>query len=423
MSVSIKPWDSYTDEDNVDFAKSEYKSLKAGDPYTIGYGNRQQVAGYVRDEVGFRKDGKPHGFESGEQAYIVSQEDLSVPKDQVKHVAVVYQGSDFSFLSPLDTKVDWLDNDLKLGTMSIINGLRNEDKKKTTPTKTSQATASIDTINQVEKKYPNAEIYVYGQSLASMDGQFAVAGMNNPSRLKRACLYEGPNMYNNLTLKEKIQADKLTRENKINNYVDVKDIVGLGYFSSSKAVGNLYSVKSEGYHGVVGQHMWGGYKFDKSGNLLSENYSEISDLLFGKVKQAYSKAAASGNLSGADQIMLDAQAARAILQSFSYALDGAIQGVKDKIHKLMQECEESWQDCIKRGKTIGMNLSESEVIEALAEGGCTKEVVVTEPQNEYRKYIRKLTTVEESVKEWISKMNKAIDDIHGTDEDIAGYFS
>ncbi len=102
----VKSWNDYTDKDNVDFAKGEYGTFDAGDPYVIGDKGNKRVAGYVRDEVGFRKDGKPHGFQAGEQAYIVSQEDLSVPKDQVKHVAVVYQGSDGSLLSPLDTASD-----------------------------------------------------------------------------------------------------------------------------------------------------------------------------------------------------------------------------------------------------------------------------------------------------------------------------
>lgn len=275
--IKVKPWSTYTDKERVDFVKGEYDDFNVGEPYTIGTGNDKQVAGYVRGEVGRRADGKPHGFQAGEQAYIVSQEDMSIPKDQVKHVAVVYQGSDTSISSPLDTVLDWIANDVPAGTMAITNGIRKSNKVETIPTMTTQQLASINTINRVEKEYPNAEIYVYGHSLASMDGQFAVAGMNDPSRLKRACLYEGPNVYDNLNAKQKKQADKLTQEHKIQNFVDPKDVVAFGYSSGKDAIGDVYHIKNKGYHNLVGQHMWG-YEFDEQGHLKTEELSDGLDL-------------------------------------------------------------------------------------------------------------------------------------------------
>lgn len=423
----IKQWNRYTDKDNVDFAKGEYNQFDVGDKYTIGKGDNRRTAGYVREKVGYRPDGKPHGFHAGEQAYIVSQEDMSVPKDQVKHVAVVYQGSDTNFRSsPLDTVSDWLANDVPAGTMTIANGIRKSNKAGTMPAITPQQIASINTINKVEKEYPNADIYIYGHSLASMDGQFAVAGMNHPERLKRACFYEGPNMYNNLDPRQKKQADKLTKEGKVQNFVDEKDIVGFGYFSGNNAIGNVCHIKSKGYHGLVGQHMWGGYEFDKQRHIKTEALNDGLKLAFGEINLDYKKAvayASKGGLSDSEKIMLDAAAGRAILQSLSSQVDTKISELRSKIHQEMDKCDEEWENCIKNAQMVGKNLSKEEVIDALSAGGCTKGLVVDQPKEEYREYLSQLSDVENSLNQWLNKMNQAVAKIEGTDNKIAGYFN
>ena len=422
----MKQWDKYTDEDNVDFAKGEYGTFDVGDPYKIGEGKNRRTAGYVREEVGHRADGKQHGFQAGEQAYIVSQEDMSVPKDQVKHVAVVYQGSDTHIISsPLDTASDWIANDIPAGTMAIINGIRKSNNVETIPAMTTQQFASINTINRVAEEYPNAEIYVYGHSLASMDGQFAVAGMNDPSRLKRACLYEGPNVYDNLNAKQKKQADKLTKENKIQNFVDPKDIVAFGYSSGKTAVGNVYHIKNEGYHGVGGQHMWGGYEFDEQGHIKTEALSDGLDLAFSEINASYKRAydyAAKGGLSDSEKIMLDAATGQAILQSLASQVGAEFTEMRSYLHKKMKECDEAWEDCLSRARMIGKNLTDDEITECLTEGGCSKDLVVKKPKAQYRSYLAKINQAEEELNDWVDKMNQSVEKILGTDNQIAGYF-
>ena len=99
-------------------------------------------------------------------------------------------------------------------------------------------------------EYPNAQIDVYGHSLASMDGQYAVANMDNPDQLHGAWLYEGPNIYPNLTPSQKEIADE--SKDKIHNYVDRKDVVPLGYtFNAAYTVGNVTLINSEGYQGNI----------------------------------------------------------------------------------------------------------------------------------------------------------------------------
>lgn len=419
----MKKWDDYTDQDNVRFAKGEYGDYKVGQPYKIGKDRR--TAGYVQEKYGFDKNGNPCDSRNGEQAYVVTPENIKNPKN-VQQVAVVYRGSNSHFVTqPTDSIDDWVGNDAGLGTIAFINEKRVKKDKSTMAGYTPQLESSADTLNDVAKKYPNAKIYVYGQSLGSMDAQYAIASMNDPDRLAHACVYEGPNMYNNLTPEQKKTADKLTKEGKIQNFVDVKDCVPVGYAKPSKSIGTLYYVKSEGYHGIVGQHMWGGYKFDKQGHLETEEIDDGLKLAFSEINVDYKKAydyAAKGGLSDSEKIMLDAAAGRAILQSLSSQVDTKIEELRHEIHQEMNKCDENWQDCISRAQMVGGSLSREEIIDALNDGGCTKDIVVTKPKAKYEQYLSKLSSVEDSLNEWLNKMNQAVDKILGTDNKIAGYF-
>lgn len=248
----MKKWNNYTDKDRVDFAKGEYQNFNVGDKYQIG--KNKKTAGYVRERYGFNKDGSPNASEDGEQAYVVTQEKPNVPKNQVKHVAVIYQGSDTDFLDhPADSISDWADNDLPQAAATEINGAINfatTNSGYSVPYPTPQLIASANTLNQVSAEYPNAQIDVYGHSLASMDGQYAVANMDNPDQLHGAWLYEGPNIYPNLTPSQKEIADE--SKDKIHNYVDRKDVVPLGYtFNAAYTVGNVTLINSEGYQGNI----------------------------------------------------------------------------------------------------------------------------------------------------------------------------
>ena len=60
-----------------------------------------------------------------------------------------------------------------------------------------------------------------------MDAQFALANVTDYSRIKSANIYNGPNIYSTLTEEQKINVSALY--DKINNYVDSRDLVGLGY--------------------------------------------------------------------------------------------------------------------------------------------------------------------------------------------------
>ena len=143
-----------------------------------------------------------------------------------------------------------------------------------------------------------------------MDAQYALANVTDYSRIKSAHLYNGPNIYSTLTEEQKINVSALY--DKINNYVDSRDIVGLGYKKGEGTVGKTYKFVGEdkiskevsgkklkgaligsvfglggavigknigsvfgNVAGTTDQHMWGGYRFDDNGNLIDEKGKRV----------------------------------------------------------------------------------------------------------------------------------------------------
>ena len=139
---------------------------------------------------------------------------------------------------------------------------------------TGQLEASSDYLKEMMEKYPNAKINIYGHSLGSMDAQYALANVTDYSRIKSANIYNGPNIYSTLTEEQKINVSALY--DKINNYVDSRDLVGLGYKKGEGTVGKTYNFSGES-NGInkIDQHMWGGYRFDSDGNLIDEDGKRV----------------------------------------------------------------------------------------------------------------------------------------------------
>lgn len=417
----MKKWNNYTDKDRVDFTKGEYQNFNVGDKYRIG--KNKGTAGYVRERYGFNNDGSPNASEAGEQAYVVTQEKLDVPKDKVKHVAVVYQGSDTDFIgNPFDSISDWVPNDTSQAIATEINGAINfatMGSGISIPDPSPQLVASACTLNNVLAEYPNAQVDVYGHSLASMDGQYAVANMDNPDQLHGAWLYEGPNIYPNLTPSQKEIADE--SKDKIHNYVDRKDFIPLGYtFNAAYTVGNVTLINSEGYQGIGGQHMWGGYYFDANGKLMPNGITEGLKNEFKDISKTYTKLTKK-NLSSADKIMLDEGTARNILRALDNAIQNEYTLVSQLYDKAISKCDELWRDSLTRAALVGTNLTKDEIEEALRNGGCTKSKF-DDVAEYYRNKKQLFESIHTKVTNWIKKLNNSIEQIKGTDAQIAGYF-
>ncbi|WEV56435.1 hypothetical protein [Ligilactobacillus acidipiscis] len=295
-------WENLSEWLRVKFAELEYKDLAENEKVKVG----SQKYGYVAKVV--------NDPQTGEQAYIVVPNDpksKNYDRKKVKNVTVLYRGSTGAnnFLKKgktgRDARQDWLLNDIP-AAIGIINNVSAPNVQKfsqktsagfplssygialqVVDQATPQMRASAQTLHYALKHYPHAKVDVYGHSLGSMNGQYALARVpkKKAHRIRTAYLYEGPNVYSLLNPTEKKQADNL--KNRIFNYVDPKDTItmaGMDYLKGQKSVGTVLKIDSKKVTDgdllsrLVAQHMWGGYQFDKKGNLkiISEDGQKIT---------------------------------------------------------------------------------------------------------------------------------------------------
>jgi len=238
----------FTDYQRKQIADKGYASdiWKKGNLVKID--NRKTYVGTVAKVVRGRDDVKgddPNGLDA-----------VAIKDEKTKTIRIIFQGS--------KGRKDWRDNDilLVLKAAAKIKG------------PTGQLRAAAGFTKKVFDENKGYSIEIYGHSLGSMDGQYAIASLDaeQTTRLKGAWLYEGPNMYRILNRAEKEQVNMC--RNKINNYLDPRDLASFGYSTRQYAVGSVFWVDSIRTGGkntkdrIVNQHMWGGYQFTKDGKLI-----------------------------------------------------------------------------------------------------------------------------------------------------------
>ena len=301
----------YTDKENVEIAQQEYENHK------VGYSLETSGSGKY---VGTLSDANNNRTNNGEQIYTYTKTSTgreAVPptasaeeRAQVKEITIMYQGS--ASPSNLVTNSgefvkDWVFNDAP-EFFNIIKGQVTGEPGKAP----GQLEASAAYLKEMMEKYPNAKINLYGHSLGSMDVQYAIANVKDHNRINSVNIYQGPNIYPTLTPEQKANVSALY--SKTNNYIDSNDIIGLGYFKGQGTVGKVY--KFNGYNMPLSEadnrrfdevfpglsnfrsglefidkipglnlatsgvkmnitHMWGGYRFDKDGNLIDANSNQV----------------------------------------------------------------------------------------------------------------------------------------------------
>lgn len=231
-----------TDEERVELTKLSYAELELGESVEIN----DKFIGIVSDTI-YADDGM--------RAFVITN-----PNE----VTILFKGS-YGFLkgNPTTWRDEWLNTNLPI----LLAILANEKKVP------SQLKTASDYLNKVIHQFRGARFYIYGHSLGSINAQYALANCRHPQEIIAAYLYEGTNIWLLLDQKQRRRANKI--RNKIYNYVDIYDPVTLGITATHHMVGKLQYVDSEKMQ-LVKQHMWGGYKFDKNGNLklreIDENF-------------------------------------------------------------------------------------------------------------------------------------------------------
>ncbi|EAG5666011.1 DUF2974 domain-containing protein [Listeria monocytogenes] len=414
-----------TDQERVELAQKEYEDYKLKDKVKILKVNgNEQTIGIVSQKINNKS--------TGEQSYIIT--DKYTPptasiseRNKVKELTILYKGStapaNGNFNVPKhpdykDVRKDWLSNDIPTA-IQITNGGGS--------TVTPQLKTSAETLKQTMKLYPNAQIYVYGHSLGSMNAQYAIADLDKKDikRISGGFFYQGPNIYSNLTPKQQDTVKAINALDRLFNFIDRKDYVPIGYGIGDPTIGHLIEVESK-KAGMVEQHMWGGYQFDEDGNVLTNKEGSLRLAKYATAQQlaainimrtSFSKS--GGALSSSEEIFLDAAEGLAITQGMKQTIQGEIKDLKDMFDKAIENAEELWRDTLSDARDIGSKLSESEILTALALGNATESKIVIDIVQDCEKSLAEATKIEQEYDKLLEQINEAIKSQLKTDQELA----
>ncbi|MBO0470163.1 DUF2974 domain-containing protein [Enterococcus sp. DIV0242_7C1] len=413
-------FDTYSDEERLEIAKKQYDDWKPNYDVTL---ENNKVIGVVS---------QVNNKSTGEQSFVIT--DKYVPptaslaeRNQVQEITVLYRGSTApsvgNVLNPFhkehsDVVKDWIHNDVPTA-VQILNG--------GAPVVTPQLQSSAKTLQEAMNLYPNAQVYVYGHSLGSMDAQYAIANVNKNdiSRINGGFFYQGPNVYSNLTPKQQDTINALNSLDKLFNYVDSKDIVPIGYGLGKPTVGHLIRVDSKKV-GFVDQHMWGGYQFDKDGNILTDKEGSLQLAKYAtnqqlsainNLRKNFMKS--GGGLSSSEEIFLDAAEGLAITQGMKQTIQGEIRDLKAMFDTAIENAKELWKNTLSDARGVGSKLSEAEILTALSNGGATEAKIVVETVQECEESLAEATKIEQEYDQLLQQINEAIKSQVETDQQLA----
>ncbi|ENL6027813.1 DUF2974 domain-containing protein [Listeria monocytogenes] len=414
-----------TDQERVELAQKEYEDYKLKDKVKILKVNgNEQTIGIVSQKINNKS--------TGEQSYIIT--DKYTPptasiseRNKVKELTILYKGSTAPANGNLnvpkhpdykDVRKDWLSNDIPTAIQITHGG---------GSTVTPQLKTSAETLKQTMKLYPNAQIYVYGHSLGSMNAQYAIADLDKKDikRISGGFFYQGPNIYSNLTPKQQDTVKAINALDRLFNFVDRKDYVPIGYGIGDPTIGHLIEVESK-KAGMVEQHMWGGYQFDEDGNVLTDKEGSLRLAKYATAQQlasinimrtSFSKS--GGALSSSEEIFLDAAEGLAITQGMKQTIQGEIKDLKDMFDKAIENAEELWRDTLSDARDIGSHLAESEILAALAWGGATEPKIVIDTVQDCEKSLIEATKIEQEYDKLLEQINEAIKSQLKTDQELA----
>ena len=427
------------DEEKNDIAWQEYTKYIVGDGVKIDINNRKKTIGYVSEIFGRppEKDmvTSPQDLEarflgdiSGLNGYIVTDKEITQetrPED-VHEVTVLFEGSeakfDQNFMGAVD---DWVLTDAPTAlqiSMAKRLGIKTG--------KTSQLDAASKEVKAAMDRYPNARFKFYAHSLGGLNIQSSLGSLEDKylDRIDAAYIYEAPNLYPQLSDAEKKQVDKI--KYKIYNFIDKRDLVTWEHSEEGNegVVGTLVRIDSKDAGGFIKQHMWGGY--DYKAGYLNVKEESLDDYRLARIKQTKEQLQLKkqaleswkkSGLSGSDLISMDTIQAMGIVESLKeFALiasdyilavcDFGIADIKGTWETLLASC---------RSTVSGTRCTESDIINALAQIGATKETIEMNRITELEKIKKDTLKIKESIFSLSTDMAKGIATVIGTDVALA----
>ena len=430
----------YTDQEKNRIAWKEYSKFNVGKEVDIeSDGKKEKRIGYVseifgqapeKDMVSSLEDleARLQGALTGLNGYIVTDKEITQetrPED-VQKVTILFEGSEAKFDQNFRGAVeDWVLTDAPTAiqiSMAKRLGIKTG--------KISQLDAASKEVKAAMDRYPNARFKFYAHSLGGLNLQASLGSLEDKylNRVDGAYIYEAPNLYPLLSDEEKKQVDKI--KYKIYNYIDKRDIVTWEHSKEGNegVVGTLVRIDSKDVGDLGKQHMWGGY--DYKAGYLNVKEESLDDYRLARVKQAkeqlqLKKQALESwkkrGLSGRDLISMDTIQAIRIVESLKeFALiasdyilavcDFGIADVKGTWDTLLASC---------RSTVSGSRCTESDIVNALAQVGATKETIEINRITELEKIKKDTLKIKVSIFSLSTDIAKGIATVAATDIALA----
>ena len=430
----------YTDQEKNRIAWKEYSKFNVGKEVDIeSDGKKEKRIGYVseifgqapeKDMVSSLEDleARLQGALTGLNGYIVTDKEITQetrPED-VQKVTILFEGSEAKFDQNFRGAVeDWVLTDAPTAiqiSMAKRLGIKTG--------KISQLDAASKEVKAAMDRYPNARFKFYAHSLGGLNLQASLGSLEDKylNRVDGAYIYEAPNLYPLLSDEEKKQVDNI--KYKIYNYIDKRDIVTWEHSKEGNegVVGTLVRIDSKDVGDLGKQHMWGGY--DYKAGYLNVKEESLDDYRLARVKQAkeqlqLKKQALESwkkrGLSGRDLISMDTIQAIRIVESLKeFALiasdyilavcDFGIADVKGTWDTLLASC---------RSTVSGSRCTESDIVNALAQVGATKETIEIDRITELEKIKKDTLKIKDSIFSLSTDIAKGIATVAATDIALA----
>ena len=431
----------YIEEEQLLINKKQYDFFEEGKDVNIYKENETKTIGIVSHI-------KDESSTSGLQAYVITDNYVPInasyeERKEVKDVTILYRGSTSPYKvfeggdTTSDVLNDWLKNNWQITAQSVLPRIlyknkenwelrENHPKEKE---KTAQMKATIKSLNEIEKIYPNAKIWLYGHSQSNSNIQVAVLNMKNPERLAGAFLINGPNVYNMLTEDEKNKISRIY--DRVHIYADENDIISFGYYNKEKTVGKVYVIDSLKLNSIIAQHDFGGYQII-DGKIKKKELSEWQDqmrkvennlkvdMLFLNTLEVLLGA---NGLSENEEIYLDEARTLAILKNIRNEIEESCDRLTREYNRAIQKVEELWKEALKQAKTIGYSLSYNEILEIFKQEGITQRNTFEGPINEYNIKIQQVRAIKQNYYDLIMMLEAKISSLQEKDGELSSLFN
>ncbi|MFD0705101.1 Mbeg1-like protein [Alloscardovia venturai] len=325
-----------------------------------------------------------------------------------RHLTVIYRGSTNPLAVNNDSAKDWNQNDIPMATR-IVSGSH---------TPTPQLVKASEFLNKTLRKNEGCDVSVYGHSLGSMDAQYALANLDSShvSRVKSAHVYEGPNIYNILTDKQRETAFKL--RTRINNYVDPKDVIATGYTFDYNAVGKVRHLSTTLQLDYVhfDQHMMKGYQFQKDGDL--EEWKQNSNNLHDAVTHFMHKHPKLAH-SKYGKLYIDYMETSYLTSSMTIAASEAETTIEKKISAQRAQLSSEVSDFLQSIHLNLPNLTDDEIHSAIVDAKATQQDLVNTFNQSAQTLLDATRALSDSFAQFETRMAAELEKAAQTDAELA----